>query len=265
MKRLALVALAAAASLLAGEPRVQAGFDHFYNLEYDEAISTFRGLIARDTSNPDYRNHLAETILYRELFRVGALESELVTGSNPFLRRPKMNPGPEVEREFLGAISTAMSLCEKRLKENPNDTGALYTLGVSCGLRANYDFIVRKAWMDALRDATRSRKLHAQVTKLDPDNIDARMVQAVHEYVVASLPWYYRVLGFLAGFSGKPQSRGSALPALHCLPARAAPGRRGPDPESARPGLPEELPSANGNGTDVQRSRGERQRSGGSS
>ena len=199
MKRLALVAVAAGALLAAPESGVQEGFDHFYNLEYEEAVAVFRKLIAAHPDNADYRNHLAEAILYRELFRVGALESELVSGTNPFLRRPKLNPSPEVEEEFVNAIATAMSLCEQRLKENANDTAALYTLGVAYGLRANYNFIVRKAWMSALRDATRSRKLHSKVVRLDPANIDARMVPAIHEYVVGSLPWYYRLLGFLAG------------------------------------------------------------------
>ena len=48
--------------------------------------------------SPDAYNHIAQTILYREMFRTGALESELVTGANAFLRREKMNPSARDEK-----------------------------------------------------------------------------------------------------------------------------------------------------------------------
>jgi tetratricopeptide (TPR) repeat protein len=98
-----------------------------------------------------------------------------------------------------------MALSKARLSQDPKDTKALYTLGVAYGLRANYNFLVRKAWMDSLRDATAARKLHNQVTDLDPSMVDARLVQGVHDYVVGSLPWHIRLVGFLAGFRGDKQ------------------------------------------------------------
>jgi tetratricopeptide (TPR) repeat protein len=201
------VTLAFVVLLLAGfpDPLIQKGFDHFYNLEYDEAIAAFRQYIAKHPDEPRGYNHLAQAILYREMYRTGALETELVSGSNPFLRRPKMNPSPEDQKEFDDAIRRSMELSQARLKENPRDTQALYTLGVAHGLRANYNFLVRKAWMDALRDATQARKLHNRVTELDPNFTDARLVQGVHEYVVGSLPWHWRTLGFLIGFRGNKQ------------------------------------------------------------
>lgn len=201
------VTLAFVVLLLAGfpDPLIQKGFDHFYNLEYDEAIAAFRQYIAKHPDEPRGYNHLAQAILYREMYRTGALETELVSGSNPFLRRPKMNPSPEDQKEFDDAIRRSMELSQARLKENPRDTQALYTLGVAHGLRANYNFLVRKAWMDALRDATQARKLHNRVTELDPNFTDARLVQGVHEYVVGSLPWHWRTLGFLVGFRGNKQ------------------------------------------------------------
>lgn len=189
----------------AGEPLVDRAFDHFSNLEYDQALEIFRSLARRDPGNPDFRNHLAQTILYRELYRVGALESELVSGSNPFLRRPKVEPSEADRREFTEAIAESLALTERRLAENPNDIEALYVRGVSLGLKSNYDFLVRKAWMDALRSATDSRKLHQRILEIEPSHVDARMIPAIHDYVVGSLPWYIKVIGFLAGFRGDKQ------------------------------------------------------------
>jgi len=51
-------------------------------------------------------------------------------------------------------------------------------------------------------DATAARKDHNRVTELDPSNYDARLIQGLHDYIVGSLPWTYRMLGFLVGFHG---------------------------------------------------------------
>jgi tetratricopeptide (TPR) repeat protein len=126
----------------------------------------------------------------------------LVSGTNPFLRRIKIEPGEADQKEFFDAVTRAITLCDGRLLANPKDTEALYVQGVSFGLRSNYNFLVRKAWMDSLKDATRARKAHARVSELDPGNVDALMVPALHEYVVGSLPWYMKVLGFLTGYRG---------------------------------------------------------------
>lgn len=203
IRALALLSLAAcAAPLVAQDPLVDRGFDHFYNLEYDEALADFRQAIAQHPDIPDLHNHLAQTLVFREMFRDGALESELVSGNNSFLRRPKLNPTRETEREFLGEVAKAMAISEARLKKNPNDIGALYALGISYGLRANYYWVVKKAWRDSLSDATAARRQHNRIEELEPANVDARLVQGLHDYIVGSLPLIYRSFGFLVGIRG---------------------------------------------------------------
>src|SRR5689334_3124133 len=147
VKKIALaLSLAAVAALRAQTPAslAQSGYDHFYNLEYDEAISDFERAIERDPNDPELHNHLAQALVFREMYRDGALESELVSGTNSFLRRPKMNPAPETEARFLSEVSKAISLAEARLKRNDKDTEAMYSSGISYGLRSNYFWVVRK-------------------------------------------------------------------------------------------------------------------------
>ena len=78
-----------------------------------------------------------------------------------------MRPSSEVARRFDDCIAASMRISEARIETDPNDRAALYALGVAHGLRANYNYLVRKAWMDALEDATDARKLHNQVFELD--------------------------------------------------------------------------------------------------
>ncbi len=200
--RLLCLAIVSVLALGAEDGRIAKGFDHFYNLEYDQAISDFSVALKDNPSDPNLNNHLAQAILYRAMFHAGALESELVTGNNPFLRRQKVNPSPEDQKRFDDAINQALSLSQAKLAANKNDVQALYSLGVAYGLRANYNFLVRKAWMDSLKDATRARKAHNRVTELNSSVVDARLVQGVHDYVVGSLPFTYKLLGFLVGYRG---------------------------------------------------------------
>jgi len=196
---LLLAALLAAPS---DEALIARGFDHFYNLEYPQAIALFERAIDASPHDPNRYNHLAQAVLFQMMFRAGALETEMVTGGNPFLRRPKMEPTPEEQKLFAWAIGQTLSLTSEALAKNPKDTSALYARGVALGFRGTYNFLVRRAWLDALRDITDARKLHNRVAELDPSNVDALMLQGVHDYIVGSLPWQYRMLGFLIGFRG---------------------------------------------------------------
>jgi tetratricopeptide (TPR) repeat protein len=202
MLKLALL-LAIVASPLGGQQTlIDEGFSYFYNLEYDQAIAVFEKAIAQNPGVPDLHNHLAQTLIFREMFRNGALESELVSGSNSFLRRPKLNPTPETEKRILDEIAKSMALADARLKQNPKDTSAMYALGIAYGLRSNYFWVVKKAWHDSLKDATAARKLHNRISELEPNNVDARLVQGLHDYIVGSLPLGFKLLGFLIGIHG---------------------------------------------------------------
>jgi tetratricopeptide (TPR) repeat protein len=201
-RRLGVLALVLFTPLLAQDTPTARGFDHFYNLEYDQALTEFEAAQKQDPQAIAPCNHIAQTLLYREMYRNGALETELVSGNNPFLRREKMNPPPEVQKEFTEAIDKAIGWAKARLEKNPNDASALHGRSIAYGLRANYNFLVRKAWRDALHDATEARKDCNRVSELDPTNYDARLIQGVHDYVVGSLPWSWRMLGFLVGFHG---------------------------------------------------------------
>ncbi|MGH9615044.1 MAG: tetratricopeptide repeat protein, partial [Bryobacteraceae bacterium] len=183
-------------------PEISSGFDHFYNLEYDQALVDFHREIERQPNDPDGYNHAAQSILYRGMFRSGALESELVGGTNSFLRRPKVTIPASDEAEFFHSIDKAVQLSQALIQKDPNDKKALYALGVAYGLRANYDFLVRKAWRDSLRDASLARETHAKLTAIDPSFIDARLTQGLDDYVIGSLSWAVRMLGFLAGIRG---------------------------------------------------------------
>ena len=182
----------------------QPGFEYFYNLEYDKALAAFKQQAEQEPTSPDGYNHIAQTILYREMYRAGMLSSDFIGGTK-FVHQPKLVLTEEQETQFHEALNHAMSLAQERIASDPNDTRALYSVGVSYGLRGNYLFVVKKAWVDALHDATASRKAHKRVTELDPEFVDAKLTQGVNDYIVGSLPLHWKMFGFLAGFHGDKQ------------------------------------------------------------
>ena len=74
---------------------------------------------SRIRSRLDPHNHVAQTLLFREMYRNGALETELVSGNNPFLRRKKLNPSPADGKAILTMKSRKpCDLANARLASN---------------------------------------------------------------------------------------------------------------------------------------------------
>jgi hypothetical protein len=181
---------------------VSEGFQHFYNLEYPQALAWFQAESGRNPQDPEPYTHIAQTILYAEMFRNGALESELVSGSNPFLRRAGLNPSDVDHRLFFDSITKAISLSDARLRADPKDKIALYAMGAAYGVKGSWEFLIKRSYRDALSDTTKGRKFHERITAIDPDFADALLVQGVHEYVVGSMPRGVRWFSFLVGLHG---------------------------------------------------------------
>src|ERR1700733_12435083 len=158
MRNVIALALFVASSLCAANNWIAEGNEAFYNLDYDQSIASYEKALAASPDDPILHNHLAHALLYRELFRDGALESELVSGNNSFIRRPKLEPPPDVERRFFNEIDKSMQLSQARIAKNPRDTVALHALSVSFALRANYGFLVRKSWKASLYDSSQARR-----------------------------------------------------------------------------------------------------------
>ena len=202
MIKISVLAVFLSFPLVAQDSFVASGFEHFYNLEYDQAIADFTAAAQHSPNDASIWNHLGQAILYRAMFHSGALESQVVSASNSFLRREKVQMSTAEDQSFSEALRKATEISQSRLDKNPDDTEALYALGITYGLQANYNFSVRKAWAQALRDATRARNYHRRVCELDSTNVDARLIPGLYDYVTGSLSPGYRILAALTGRHG---------------------------------------------------------------
>jgi tetratricopeptide (TPR) repeat protein len=191
----------AAANSAEHDPQVEVAFGHFYNLEYDRAVQEFEKVLDRHPSDPSAINHLLTTVLMRELYRMGAMNSGEYANDS-FIGDAHRTADPKVTERIRELVSRAEGLEEQQLKVNPNNVDALYARGVTRAQFALYTALVERAWFSALRNAVGARRDHERVLELDPQYVDAKLVVGTHNYVMGSLPWSVKVAVALVGLTG---------------------------------------------------------------
>lgn len=188
----------------------QAGHEHFYNVEYDEAIKDFEKAVAGDPRNPLFYNYLANAYLFREMHRLGLLDGNLYDASNSFIESKKPEPDKKEIARINGLLDRVRGMCEARLKKHPRDVDALYALGVTHATEGNMRFTLDKSWTEALRAGSRANEYHEKVLAIDPTYHDAKLVTGMYQYIVGSIPRSVKWLAFLLGYHGS-RTRGVEL------------------------------------------------------
>src|SRR5262249_5357455 len=168
------------------EVLTQSGFNHFYSLEYDLAIRDFEKALEARPDEPKALNHLLEARLFQQLYKYNALDTRLYTKQR-FLTSKQVPIEPATRKQLAELADQAMAASEKRLRKDPRDVQALYSRGVTEGLRSTYLAVAEHSFWSALKYALAARHDHEQVLKLQPDFTDAKTVVGAHNYVVGHL------------------------------------------------------------------------------
>jgi len=158
-------------------------------------------MLDRRPTDPSAVNHLLSTVLMRELYRMGAMNSGEYANDS-FIGEAHRSADPKVNERIKQLVDRAQRLEEQKLKANPNDVEALYARGVTRAQFALYTALIERAWFSALRNAVSARHDHERVLELDANYVDAKLVVGTHNYVVGSLPWSVKVAVAMVGLSG---------------------------------------------------------------
>ncbi len=213
--RLGFVLLYAAASLAAvsapvptryaNDANTRKGFDYFNNLEYDKANKEFEAALKAHPDDPFAVNHMLAGIIFQELYRIGALDTETYA-SDSFVSRKNLAPlDPKVQEQIRQLSDQALALEEAQLQQNPNSADALYARGVTRGLRATYMAMGQHAWISALRSAVAARRDHERVLEIDPNFVDAKNLLGLDLYIVGSLSFPVKMAAAMTGITGSKQ------------------------------------------------------------
>src|SRR5215472_2279308 len=179
----------------------RSGFDHFYSLQYDQAIQDFQSAREVRPDEPNAINHLLEARLFQQLYKYNALDTRLYMKQR-FLSGKQVPIDPAVKKQLQELAEQAIAASDKRLRSNPKDVQALYSRGVTEGLRSTYLAVAEHSFWAALRHALAARHDHEEVLKLQPGFNDAKTVVGAHNYVVGSLSVPAKAMAGIVGIRG---------------------------------------------------------------
>jgi tetratricopeptide (TPR) repeat protein len=183
------------------DPQNLIAFNHFYNLDYNRAVQEFEQVLARHPDDPFAVNHLLTATLFRELYRMGVLNTGEYA-NDTFISAPHRPADPKIKRQINDLVNRALQFEEKRLAANANDVEALYARGVTRAQFATYTALIERAWFSALRNAVGARRDHERVLELSPSTTEAKLIVGAHNYVVGNLPWGVKAAASMLGLGG---------------------------------------------------------------
>jgi tetratricopeptide (TPR) repeat protein len=188
------------------DPNTRKGFDHFYNLEYDKAIREFEASQQAHPGDPFAINHTLGAVIFKELYRIGALDTEAYAADSFLTKRLAEPLDPSVAERVRQLTDQSLALSQAQLDKNPNNVDALYARGATRALQSTYIGVANKAWFAALRNAVAARHDNERVLELDPKYVDAKVTVGTDLYILGSLSWPAKVAASVAGLSGnKPK------------------------------------------------------------
>ncbi|HMD36175.1 MAG TPA: tetratricopeptide repeat protein [Vicinamibacterales bacterium] len=204
---LAIVAVAPLSAQTAAKDPARAaelrarGIEAGYNLDYDEAATSFAAAIAADPDDPASYRLAAATTWIRALFEQGTITvADYLGQARATAARPSVSR--DLDASFHESIRRAVELSEAQLARAPSDADAHYQAGAAYSCVASYTATVDGRLAGSFGAARRAYREHGRVLELDPRRQDAGLIVGLYNYTVASLSAPVRLLAHLAGFGG---------------------------------------------------------------
>jgi tetratricopeptide (TPR) repeat protein len=214
------LALAANPALAAGpavhtdplnyDPVVRDAYQHFYNLDYEGALSRFEQVSAAHPKDAIATTYVLNCILFRELYRLDLLDTTFYANDGFLTGKHTVVEDPKVRDQIDQLYNKAVGQADLVLSAKPDDVNALFARGWARSLKATYIAMIQRSFVGSLRLALDARTDHERVLQLDSHYVDAKMVVGVYQYVVGSLGFGFKVLVGVAGISGS-KSKGMEM------------------------------------------------------
>src|ERR1700687_2153320 len=109
------------------------GFNELYNMDYDPAIRDLSKLQSEYPGDPFTSNYLLAAEVFKELNRIGALDTETYSRGTFLTSKVRRTPDKAAKKRIFDLVALVEALSNARLQKNPDDTDALYARGVARG------------------------------------------------------------------------------------------------------------------------------------
>jgi len=134
----------------------------------------------------------AAAYLFSELDRLKILELDFFTDDDKVVDRRKLIPDPVIRQKFFDTVAESDRLANARLAVKPDDPDALLALCMTTGLVTDYAALVEKRRFGSFALAKKSHIWAKKLLELNPPVVDAYMTFGTAEYIVGSLPFFFR-------------------------------------------------------------------------
>jgi tetratricopeptide (TPR) repeat protein len=186
-------------------PQVREAHEHFYNLDYDGALTRFEAIQKANPQSAIAIGYVLMTLIFRELYRQDLLDTTYYAHDS-FLTSKRSVPISQATRDRIESLTnSAIALCDQQIKANPNDANAWFARGYARGMHAAFITLAEHSFVAAARQGYASRGDSEQTLKIDPGYADAKMAIGLQQFAVASLPRLIRIMIGIAGVSGNKE------------------------------------------------------------
>ncbi len=199
------------------DPLVKEAYDHYYNLDYEGAISRFEQVRAAHPNDPIATAYLLNCILFRELYRLDLLDTTFYANDGFLSGKHPVAEDPKLRDQINDLADTAIQQADAEYTAHPDDLNALFVRGWARSLKATYEAMVEREYVTGLRLALEAHSDHQHLLDKDPDYVDAKLVVGVYQYVIGSLSFGFKVV---VGFAGMSGSKSKGLNLLYDSAAR---------------------------------------------
>jgi hypothetical protein len=134
----------------------------------------------------------AAAYLFAELDRLRILELDFFTDDEKVVDRHKLIPDPAIRAKFFQTVEESDKLAYARLAAKPNDPDGLLALCMTTGLVTDYAALIEKRRFGSFALAKKSHIWAKKLLDLKPPLVDAYMTFGTAEYIVGSLPFFFR-------------------------------------------------------------------------
>jgi hypothetical protein len=180
-------------------PELTSGFQLLYAQKFPEAREKFASWESEHPDEPFGEVAVAASYLFEEFYRQGVLTSDFFLNEEKFLSGIDGKPDPGRMAQFQGALARTRALANKRLKQNPRDTEALFALTLAAGMESDADMILRKERLQALKLLKLANLYAKQLLAVRSDANDAYVALGSANYIIGSLSGGMR---FFLAFDG---------------------------------------------------------------
>lgn len=174
------------------ETALKRAYARLYNFDFNGAHEVIDRQRQVDPQQPLLQATNAAAYLFSELDRLRILELDFFTDDDKVVDRRKLVPDPAIRTKFFQTVDESDKLANARLAKKPDDPDALLALCMTSGLVTDYAALIEKRRFGSFALAKKSHVWAKKLLDLKPPVVDAYMTFGTAEYIVGSLPFFFR-------------------------------------------------------------------------